>query len=217
MRCRVIKLLALFLFGFSRLSAQETGMEIPGQETLEHINGRPGIIKTVVSQETGDDKIRYIEAYTDVHIVSAIPMDALRRTILGFESYPRIFRRNQETAVIRENDAVCLDMTVGAQFLGIDFLVNYRVAVTELCDTPEEFILDFSHVSDDGGVKDISGRWHIKKLPQTGGAEQQCYVRYYAYSKVTRKYPLQRMIMSLFINSESRDLMSQFIKAAGNL
>jgi hypothetical protein len=31
------------------------------------------------------------------------------------------------------------------------------------------------------------------------------------------KYLFQRMIMSLFINSESRDLMNQFIKAAGML
>jgi hypothetical protein len=207
--------LTLLLCSLSRLAAQTMDIEIPEREILETINGSPGIITTVVSQEMGDDHIRWIEMYTDVHIASAIPMDKLRRTILDFDQYPQIFRRNQKTDVIREGGAVCLDMAVGAEFLGIDFLVNYRVAVAKLRDTPEEFILDFSYVSDDGGVKDVSGRWHIKKLPRPEGAEQQYYIRYHAYSKVARKYPLQRMIMSLFINSESRDLMNQFIKAAG--
>jgi hypothetical protein len=211
----MLTLPALILLGLSPLPAQETDLAIPDREVLETINAVPGIIKAVVSGETGDDTIRWIEMHTDVHILSAIPLDRLRSTILDFEGYPRIFRRNHETIVIRENDALCLDMAVGAEFLGIEFLVKYRVAVTELRNTPEEFILDFAHVSDDGSVKDVSGRWHIKKLPRSGGAEQQCYVRYYAYSKALRKYPFQRMIMSLFINSESRDLMNQFIKAAG--
>ncbi|MDR2740196.1 MAG: hypothetical protein LBB68_10265, partial [Treponema sp.] len=195
---------ALFLLKICRLCAQGPDIELPDRELLETINSAPGIIKTVVSQEMGDDRIRWIEMYTDVHIVSAIPMDKLRSTILDFDGYPRIFRRNQTIAVVREQDAVYLDMAVGAEFLGIEFLVKYRVAVAELRDTPEEFILDFTHVSDDGGVKDVSGRWYVKKLPRPEGAEQQCYVRYHAYSKVVRKYPLQRMIMALFINSESR-------------
>jgi hypothetical protein len=211
----LINLSVLLLLGLSSLSAQEAGIEIPDRETLEAINGTPGIIKAVVSQERGDDKIRWIEMYTDVHIVTAIPIDRLKRTILDFDGYPRIFRRNQETVAIRKHDAVFLDMAVGAEFLGIKFLVNYRVLCAELRNTPEEFVLDFSHVSDDGGVKDVSGRWHVKKLPQAEGAEPQFYIRYYAYSKVVRKYPLQRMIMSLFIHSESRDLMKEFVKAAG--
>ena len=209
---RIVKLSSIFLFNISCLFAQEMDIAIPDRELLKKINNTPGIVKTMVSQ---DNTNSWIEMYTDVHIVSAIPMDKLRRTILDFNNYPRIFRRNQKTAIIRENDAVWLDMAVGAEFLGIGFLANYRVLVSELRNTPEEFILDFSHVSDDGNVKDVSGRWYIKKLPRSEGAEQQYYVRYYAYSKVFRKYLLQRMIMSLFIDSESRDLINQFIKAAG--
>jgi hypothetical protein len=190
-------------------------IEIPGREILESIHDKPGIITAMVSRETGDDKIRWIEMRTDVHILSSLPMDTLKRTILDFNQYPRIFRRNRNTAAIRENNTVYLDMDVGAEFLGISFFVSYRVSVAELRNTPEEFILDFSHVSDDGGVKDVSGRWHIKRLPPSEDGRQQCYVRYYARSKVVRKYPLQQMIMSLFINSESRDLLEQFIKAAG--
>jgi hypothetical protein len=214
-RGRGITLPALFLLGLFPLIAQERDIEIPGREVLETIQGVPGIIKAVVSRETGDGTSRWIEMHTDVHIVSAIPLEALRRTILDFESYPRIFRRNHETSVIREKGGVCLDMAVGAEFLGIEFLVKYRVAVAELRNTPEEFILDFTHVSDDGSVKDVSGRWQLKKLPRPEGAEQQCYVRYHARSKAAPQYPFQRMIMSLFINSESRDLMNQFVKAAG--
>ncbi|MDR1250129.1 MAG: hypothetical protein LBK63_12610 [Treponema sp.] len=217
MKRRIVKLSALFFLGFSLLSAEETDIEIPDREILEKISNNPGIIKALVSQEKGDDKIRWIEMYTDVHIVSAIPMDKLRRAVLDFDTYPRIFRRNEKTVVIRENETLYLDMDVGAEFLGIDFFVNYRVRVTETRNTPEEFILDFSYVSSDSSVQDVSGRWQLKKLPQAEGVEQQFYVRYYAYSKVASKYPLQRMIMSLFINSESRDLMNQFVKAAGML
>jgi hypothetical protein len=210
----ILKLTALFLLGLSTVPAQESSITIPDQEILEKINNRPGIIKTVISQEREDDNTAWIEMYTDVHITSAIPMDRLRRVILDFAGYPRIFRRNETTAVVREDDAVYLDMAVGAEFLGLSFLTHYRVLVTEVRNTPEEFILDFSHVSDDGSVKDVSGRWYVKQLPRAEGAEQQCYVRYHAYSKVARKYPLQRMIMSMFINSESRDLMRQFVEAA---
>jgi hypothetical protein len=214
MKRRIATLPALFLLSLSLLSAQETGMAIPGQEILKKITNTPGIIKTMVSQERGNDRTRWIEMHTDVHIVSAIPMDKLRRAILDFAQYPRIFRRNEKTVITRENEAVYLDMDVGAEFLGIDFFVNYRVLVTETRNTPEEFILNFSYISGDSSVQDVSGWWYLKKLPQAGDAEQQFYVRYYAYSKVANKYPLQRMIMSLFINSESRDLMNQFVKAA---
>jgi hypothetical protein len=217
MKCRIVKLPALFLLGLSFLSAQETDIAIPDQEILKKISNRPGIIKTLVSQEKEDDQIRWIEMYTDVHIASDLPMDKLRRAILDFDTYPRIFRRNEKTAVIRENDALYLDMDVRAEFLGIDFFVNYRVQVTETLNTPDEFILDFSYVCSDSSVQDVSGQWQLKKLPQAAGAEQQFYVRYYAYSKVVCKYPFQRMIMSLFINSESRDLMNQFVKAAAML
>jgi hypothetical protein len=217
MKRKILKLPALFFLSLSLLSAQEIDRAIPGREILEKITNTPGIIKTMVSREKGDDRTRWIEMHTDVHIVSAIPMDKLRRAILDFAQYPRIFRRNEKTAVIRENEAIYLDMDVGAEFLGIDFFVNYRVLVTEIRNTPEEFILDFSYISGDSSVQDVSGWWYLKKLPQTGDAEQQFYVRYYAYSKMANKYPFQRMIMSLFINSESRDLMNQFVKAAAML
>jgi hypothetical protein len=203
----------LFLLALPRLFAQEPDIELPDQRILSKIFNKPGIIKTYVSQERGNDRIRWVEMYTDVHLVTDIPMDKLRRAILNFDNYPRIFRRNQSITVIREDAAVYLDMAVGAEFLGISFLTNYRVLVTELFNTPEEFVLDFSHVADDGSVKDVYGRWYVEKIP--GGGEERFYVRYYASSKVIRKYPLLRMIMSMFINSESRDLMEQFIKAAG--
>ncbi|AEF84846.1 hypothetical protein TREPR_1000 [Treponema primitia ZAS-2] len=208
---------ALFLLGLSRLFAQEADIELPDQEVLEKIYNKPGIIKTEVSQEKGDDNLRWVEMYTDIHITTDIPMDKLRRTILEFNNYPRIFRRNQGVTVIWEDDSVYLDMTVGATLLGISFLTKYRVSVTELFNSPEEFVLDFSHVSDDGNVKDVYGRWYLKKIPLSAEGEQRFYVRYYASSKVIRKYPFLRMIMAMFINSESRDLMNQFLKTAGEM
>jgi hypothetical protein len=205
----------LLLLGVFRVFAQDTELELPGPGIVKKIFNRPGIITTAVSQEKGDDAVRWVEMYTDVHIATDIPMDTLRRTILDFDNYPRIFRRNQDIAVIREDGRVYLDMIVGAEFLGISFLTAYRVLVRELRNTSEEFVLDFSHVSDDGTVKDVCGRWYVKKIPPFAGGKEQCYVRYYASSKVVRKYPFLRMIMGMFIDGESRDLMRQFLKAAG--
>jgi hypothetical protein len=207
-----IQLAALLLLGFSRLFAGEAGIDLPGQEILKKIFNKPGIIKTEVSQEKGDDNLRWIEMYTDVHIVTDIPMDKLQSAILNFDNYPRIFKRNQSITVIRENDTVYLDMTVGAELMGISFFTHYRLLVTELFNTPDEFVLDFSHVADDGSVKDVYGRWYVERIP--GGGKERFYVRYYASSKVIRKYPFLRMIMGMFINSESRDLMEQFLIAA---
>jgi hypothetical protein len=205
---------ALFLLCLPRLCAQE--IELPGGEVLAGIFNKPGIIKTEVSQEKGDDNLRWIEMYTDIHITTDIPMEKLRGAILDFNNYPRIFRRNQSTTVVWEDDSVYLDMAVGATLLGISFLTDYRVLVTELLNTPEEFTLGFTHVSDDGNIKDVSGRWYLKKIPPGADGEQRFYVRYFASSKVVRKYPFLRMIMAMFINSESRDLMNQFLKAAGD-
>jgi hypothetical protein len=203
----------LFLLCLPRLFAQGVGIELPGQEVLAKIFNKPGLIKTEVSQERGDDKIRWIEMSMDVHIVTDIPMDNLQKAIMNFDNYPRIFKRNRSTTTIRKAEMVSLDMTVGVELMGISFLTKYRVLVTELSNTPDELILDFSHLADDGNIKDVYGRWYVERIP--GGGKEQFYVRYYASSRVIRKYPFQRMLMSMFINSESRDLMEQFLIAAG--
>ncbi|MDR1597011.1 MAG: hypothetical protein LBR99_04830 [Treponema sp.] len=209
-----LDLSVLLFLGLSRLFAQDADLELPGPELVKKIFNRPGIVKTEVSQEKVDENIRWIEMYTDVHLATDIPMDTLRRTILDFDNYPRIFRRNHDTAVIWKDDKVYLDMIVGLELFGISFLTAYRVLVRELRNTSEEFVLDFSHVSDDGNVKNVFGRWYLKKIPPSPGGNEHYYVRYYASSKVLCKYPFQRMIMTMFIDGESRDLMKQFLKAA---
>ncbi|GHU62162.1 hypothetical protein FACS189445_4920 [Spirochaetia bacterium] len=168
-----------------------------------------------MSQERGDDRIRWIDVYTDVHIATDIPLDTLRRTILDFDNYPRMFKRNRSITVIREDGKVYNDMTMGAELMGISFITSYRVLVTELVNAPEEFIIDYRLVSGDGNIQDFYGPWYLERIP--GNGEDHCYVRYYASSRVIRKYPLQRLIMALFINSESKDLMGQFLKTAGEI
>ncbi|GHV77208.1 hypothetical protein AGMMS49942_20290 [Spirochaetia bacterium] len=212
---KIIRLSLLFLLGLSRLAAQEAGIELPGQTVLKKIFNKPGIVKTEVSQEMGDDKIRWIEVYTDAHIATDVPLDKLRRAILDFDNYPRMFKRNQSIAVIREDGRIYNDMTMGAEFLGIFFLTTYRVEIIELRNTPEEYVIEYRFVSGDGKIKEFYGRWYLERIPRSEGGKDQYYVRYYASSTVIRKYPLQRFIMSLFINSESRDLLEQFIKTAG--
>jgi hypothetical protein len=200
----------VFLLSFSSVFA----IELPGQAALEKIFNKPGIVKTDVSQEKGSDNVRWIEVYTDIHIATDIPLENLRRAILDFDNYPRMFKRNLSIAVIREEGKVYHDMTMGAELMGISFLTKYRVLVTELSNTPDEFVIDYRLVSGDGTIKEFYGRWYLEKIPRPVGGEARYYVRYHASSVVIRKYPFQRLIMSLFINGESKDLMSQFVKTA---
>jgi hypothetical protein len=201
----------LFFFALPSVFA----IELPDQAALGKIFNKPSIIKTEVSQEKGSDNIRWIEAYTDVHFSTDIPLEKLRRTILDFDNYPQMWRRNRNIAVIREDGKVYHDMTMGAELMGFSFIINYRVLVTELFDTPDEFVIDYRFVSGDGSMKEFYGRWYFEKIPLSGNGEDRFYVRCHTSSVVIRKYPLQRLIMSLFINVESRDLMVQFLKAAG--
>jgi hypothetical protein len=81
-----------------------------------------------------------------------------------------------------------------------------------LVDEPDRLIIDYSHAWGDGRVKDVRGAWYFETLPGTG----RCYVRYFAASRMMQRFPLQRFIMSMLIDGETKDALTQFLNAAGN-
>lgn len=193
-----------------RLQAEEYGL--PPQDTWKKLYGRAEIIKTEVSREIEADGSRWIDAYADLHSCTDIPLSSLRETILDYESYPRIFKRNKGMDVIRKNGLVYHDMTAGIEVFRVSYVLRFRQLVTVVIDEPDRLLIDYSYVRGDGRVKDVRGAWYFENLPGT----DRCYVRYIAASRIMQRFALQRFIMSMLIDGETRDALNQFLSAAEN-
>jgi hypothetical protein len=199
----------LFVFG-TAVNGEE--YRLPSPNTWRKLYNKPEIIKTEVSREIEADKSRWIDAYADLHTCTDIPLSGLRETILDYEAYPRIFKRNKAMQVIRENGAVYHDMLAGIEVFGVSYTVRFRQQVTVLVDEPNRLVVDYSYAWGDGRVKDVRGAWYFETLPGTN----QCYVRYFAASRMMQRFPLQRFIMSMLIDGETKDALAQFLDAARN-
>jgi ribosome-associated toxin RatA of RatAB toxin-antitoxin module len=208
-RAGLLFLLFIFIFG-TGVNGEEYGL--PSRNTWKKLYNKAEIVKTEVSSEVEADKSRWIDAYADLHTCTDIPLFRLRETILDYESYPQIFKRNKDMRVIRENGQVYHEMVAGIEVLGIAYTVKFRQLVRVLVDEPGRLIVDYSYASSDGRVKDVRGAWYFETLPGT----EWCYVRYFAASRMMRRFPLQRFIMSMLIDSETKDALSQFLTAARN-
>jgi ribosome-associated toxin RatA of RatAB toxin-antitoxin module len=185
---------------------------LPPRNTWKKLHNRSEIIKSEVSREIEADKSRWIDVYADLHTCTDIPLSSLRETILDYETYPKIFKRNKAMQVIHENGAVYHDMVAGIEVFGVSYTVRFRQQVTVLVDEPNRLLIDYSYAWGDGRVKDVRGVWYFETLPGT----DQCYVRYFAASRMMQRFPLQRFIMSMLIDGETRDALNQFLDAAGN-
>jgi ribosome-associated toxin RatA of RatAB toxin-antitoxin module len=185
---------------------------LPPQSAWKKLHNKAEIVKTEVSHEIEADKSRWIDAYADLHTCTDIPLSSLRETILDYEAYPQIFKRNKAMQVIRENGVVYHDMLAGIEVFGVSYAVRFRQQVTVLVDEPHRLIVDYSYAWGDGRVKDVRGAWYFETLPGT----EQCYVRYFAASRMVQRFPLQRFIMSMLIDGETKDALAQFLSAAGN-
>jgi ribosome-associated toxin RatA of RatAB toxin-antitoxin module len=201
--------LLFFLFVFRGLVSGEE-YRLPPRNTWTKLYGKAEIIKTEVSREIDADKNRWIDAYADLHTCTDIPLSSLRETILDYESYPKIFKRNKGMQVIRENGLVYHDMVAGIEVFGAVYTLRFRQLVTVLVDEPDRLLIDYSYAWGDGRVRDVRGAWYFETLPGTG----QCYVRYFAASRIMQRFPLQRFIMSMLIDGETKDALNQFLAAA---
>jgi ribosome-associated toxin RatA of RatAB toxin-antitoxin module len=208
-RLRPLVLLLLTCFPFA-LSGEEAGMP-PGTDP-DRIKSKPVVIETYVSNEEGEGHTKWIGMYADVHVCVDIPQETLRRVVTDYEHYPQVFKRMRNIRVRRENEGAYQDWHIGVGFKNFSYDTRYTLLAVEKQNTPERYLLDFSHVADDGSIKDAWGQWYFETLRLEG--QEWTYIRYTTSSRVIRKFPLQRTVMGWIINKEYTDLMNQFLKAA---
>jgi hypothetical protein len=201
--------LLLFIYALSGW-AQEGEFSLPPQAAWKRLYNRSEIIESQVSREIDADKSKWIDFYADVHTFTDIPMASLRATILDYESYPLTFNQYKSIVVSREGDRVFYDTVMGKEVLGTLHTMAFRQMVTKVVDEDGRLVLNFSHVSDDGRIKNARGTWYFESIPDT----EWTYIRYYGASRVIQLFGLQRFFMSLLIDGESKDALAQFLRAA---
>jgi hypothetical protein len=192
------------------LRGQETAM--PAGTELPRIMNKPGVIRTYVSNEEGEEHAKWIGMLADIHVCVDIPQKTLREVATDFERYPQVFKRMRSIRVRRESEGAYQDWHVGVGFKSFSFDTYYTLLAVEKQNTPERYVLDFSHVADDGSIKEAWGQWYFESLWLEG--KEWTYIRYTTSSRVIRKFPLQKTIMGWIIDNEYTDLMNQFLKAA---
>jgi hypothetical protein len=200
----------LFFLFVPRVKADPGEYALPPRDAWEKLYNRAEIIRTEVSREIEVDKSRWIDSYADLHTCTDVPLASMRATILDYESYPRIFKRNKDMRVIREEGVTYHDMTAGLEVFGTSYAVSFRQRVTVLVDEPDRLLIDYSYDRGDGRVKDVRGAWYFERLPGT----DRCYVRYFAASRMVQRFGLQRFIMSMLIDAETKGALNQFLAAA---
>jgi ribosome-associated toxin RatA of RatAB toxin-antitoxin module len=212
--CCLFRRPALILFLFVCLPFALPGQQaaMPKGTELSRIMNRPGVIRTYVSNEEGEGHTKWIGMLADIHVCVDIPREILYKVVTDYEHYPQVFKRMRSIRVRRENEGAYQDWHIGVGFKGFSFDTYYTLLAVEKENTPERYLLDFSHVADDGSIKDAWGQWYFESIRLNG--RELTYIRYTTSSRVIRKFPLQKTIMGWIINMEYTDLMSQFLKAA---
>jgi hypothetical protein len=210
-RLKHLGFIPLLLLWFPVL-VQGEELGIPPDTDFEKIFNKPAIIKTTVSGEEGDDHTRWIGMLADIHMCTDIPQDVLRRVATDYEHYPGVFKRLTSIRVNRAPEGVYQDWHISVGFNNFSVDTDYTLLAVEQINTREKYLLDFTHVSDDGSIKDAWGAWYFEDIMVDGKA---CtYVRYITSCKTLRKFLLQRMVLGIIINKEYTDMMNQFLQSA---
>jgi hypothetical protein len=96
--------------------------------------------------------------------------------------------------------------------MGITVVTGYTVLMETPIDTGEKFLLTFSHISDDGTIRNIYGFWYLESLIIDG--KPHTYFRYYSSSESLKSNALQKQATALFIGSEYSGMIKEVLAAA---
>ncbi|GHV07774.1 hypothetical protein FACS189485_18540 [Spirochaetia bacterium] len=185
---------------------------IPPGTDLEKIFNKPAALEAQISAEEGDDQSKWIGMLVDIHVCTDIPQDVLRRVVTDYEQYTGIFKRLVSMKVDRADEGAYLGWHIRIGSNNLSYDTRYTTLASEQLNTRDKYLLYYSHVSDDGSIKDAWGGWYFENVMVKG---KECtYVRYITSNKTFRKFLIQRLALSLVIKKEYADLMDQFLRAA---
>jgi hypothetical protein len=204
--------LPLVLCALPILAAAESEPGIPPKTNLTRLLNRPeAIFSDVGSYREGENT--WISMEADVQVCTDIPLEQLRKAITDYNNYAVNFKRTTASEILwetHEGTGLYLRLSVGA--LGITFIANYTILLKEEVNDSSRFLLRFSHLSDDGMVRNIHGYWYFQTVDIKG---KNCtYVRYYSASDSIKKNALQKVAAAMFIDSEYTGMLKELLSAA---
>jgi ribosome-associated toxin RatA of RatAB toxin-antitoxin module len=176
------------------------------------LHNKPETIISRVGDLKEGDAV-WISMEVDVHMVSDIPLYKLKAAITDYTKYPEFFKRSTDSYIVEENDEgtiASFEVTVGA--LGITVASTYEVLLKVLIDEPGKFLVEFTHYSDDGTVRNVRGYWYFESVEL--GNKTCTYLRNYTAVESLEVNMLQKTAATLFIGSEYMSMLRELQKAA---
>jgi len=185
---------------------------MPEAVNLRRILERPEVINTRVGR-TIEGNNTWINMEADVHACTAISLERMKEIITDYSQYAQIYRRTTISRIAGRNERGTLaffELSVGA--LGIHVISAFTLLKEIRIDTPDSFYLTFTHVSDDGTVRNIRGSWYLQKVEMDG--KTYTYIRYFSAQDSLQVAILQRQAASMFIGSEYISIVRETLAAA---
>jgi hypothetical protein len=186
--------------------------EIPPNVNLKKILNRPDVLYSKVDSVREGDKV-WISMEADVQVCTAIPLDKIKAVIMDYSNYARTFRRTTISRVVRQAEsetAAFFEQTVVV--MGITVVTRYTVLMETPIDTGGKFLLTFSHISDDGSIRNVYGFWYLESISIDG--KPHTYFRYVSSTEPLRANVLQKRATSIFIGSEYTGMIKEVLAAA---
>jgi hypothetical protein len=164
-------------------------------------------------EELKEENAVWISMEVDVHMVSDVPLEKLRAAITDYNNYVKIFKRTTASSITAAGGAgtvAFFEVTVGA--LGITVVSSYSVLLKVLIDEPGKFLVEFTHYSDDGTVRNVRGYWYFESVEVEN---KTCtYLRNYSATDSLQTNILQKTAASLFMGAEYMGMLRELLAAA---
>jgi hypothetical protein len=209
-------LLILFLLPVLVHAQSEAGKpEIPGNTNLKRLLNRPDVLYTKVDSVREGDKV-WINMEVDIQVCTAISLDKIKRVITDYNNYVRTFRRTSASQIIsrgKMGTTAFFEQTVAV--MGITVVTGYTVLLETPIDTEGQFLLTFSHISDDGSIRNVYGFWYLESVIIDG--KPHTYFRYFSSTGSLKSAVLQKQAISLFIGAEYTGMVKEVLAAAGKI
>jgi hypothetical protein len=212
---KVYKLLLAFFFLPFLVHAQSAvagKAEIPPNVNLKKLLNRPEVLYTKVDSVREGNKV-WISMEADIQVCTAIPLDKVKAVITDYNNYVRTFKRTTASHVSSRNaggTTAFFEQTVGV--MGITVVTGYTVLLETAIDTGEKFLLIFSHISDDGTIRNVYGFWYLESVIIDG--KPHTYFRYFSSTESLKANVLQKQATTLFLGSEYSGMVKEVLAAA---